>query len=434
MTLVQIWLIVSVVGLALVFSGSRRNAPPPSLQGADWLIFAAPFAAIAIPSIGTFFSVNTSLIPLSGDGLVVALAVPIILTAFGGLLLAAGRFRLTLPAASLSLLCALGAVSGASTGRGTAQPLIGIALAIGVSVFPGRPNGLQALARGARAAVISIPIALLVLIALSPSTIGICRADKCSVLTGAVLAIGDSGNIIGLFLLALVPLAAWGLSPIRLVFFAAFLMVQFDLAAARSAMIGLALCLATLLIAATSRPLRPRGARLAWLPTLIALALSLIPVFGDFDPSAYTTRGALWNRAHELIADSPIVGHGPSYWSAQTSTSELIPNYSPHNIWLEIAVSLGILGVIAVVLALVATLFSFPPESRAIAWSYIAAILGAGMLEATFTPYRLTVLMSSLPVFLVLLASTQLRARDADLFSNTATLVRAQASRRGGTA
>jgi O-antigen ligase len=125
-----------------------------------------------------------------------------------------------------------------------------------------------------------------------------------------------------------------------------------------------------------------KRAWLAWLAFVAALTASVVTAVGDFPADFATWRGSLWARAHELFAESPIIGSGPGYWVKQPSENGFIANYSPHNQWLEIAISGGVLALLGALIAGVTLLRGVPKQERYALVLALTALLALGILEA----------------------------------------------------
>lgn len=403
------WLVIAIV---VIWFSTRDSGPNRFRFGAatGWsrLIATLPLATTTIPAVGTFFAANSATFPLSGEQLLVVLLAPLFLIAGIGALGLRSYQRLRFASILLASLALWATVSALFRGQGVLQAGMAIALVLGLSFIPPQRDGLAALRAGARTALLLLLVSLAFLVAVLPDvSVADCRDDKCSYLSGEFLAIGASGNVVGLFMLGLFPFALWGLSPGRILLAGAAIAIPLDLAAGRSAMVGAGLCLLALLIDAYRRKGSRMAARLIALPALVGLIASLYPLVGTFNPQDFTFRGQLWMHARSLVAASPLDGYGASYWSNRAPQSTIVYNYSPHNVWLELLVSLGIIGCVLAAASLLFLVFDTKRSARGLLWAYVAGVLGAGVFEATFTPYRPIILMAALPVLLALVASIQ---------------------------
>lgn len=125
-----------------------------------------------------------------------------------------------------------------------------------------------------------------------------------------------------------------------------------------------------------------KRAWIAWLAFLGSLTASVVTAVGDFPADFATWRGGLWARAHELFAESPFIGSGPGFWVKQPQEVGFIANYSPHNIWLEIAISGGAFALVGAFVAGVALLRGVPKQERYALVLALTGLLALGILEA----------------------------------------------------
>ncbi|QOD42554.1 O-antigen ligase family protein [Clavibacter zhangzhiyongii] len=235
------------------------------------------------------------------------------------------------------------------------------------------------------------------------SIVGACRLDKCS-LWGQQLGELGSGNALGVAIAILsFPIiltarkTAWALIAVV----ASGLLV--DLCSSRSALIMWSLALvAALLIRTTTRMrIQVRTRLMAALTITTALLVGAVAVT-TWQPDAFTYRGVLWLKAQELIQQNPLLGVGSTYWVRQPITTALTANYSAHNLALEVLVSTGLLGALALVGAIILCARRTDPEARIIALGMAVVWLAAGMTEVTSAPGRLYLVPALLPLVFVL--------------------------------
>jgi hypothetical protein len=235
------------------------------------------------------------------------------------------------------------------------------------------------------------------------SIVGACRLDKCS-LWGQQLGELGSGNALGVAIAILAFPAiltarkrGWSL----LVVVASGLLV--DLCSSRSALIMWSLAVvAALLIRMTTRMRVQVRTRLMAALTVVTAVLVGVVAFTTWQPDAFTYRGVLWLKAQELILQNPLLGVGSTYWVRQPLTTALAANYSAHNLALEVLVSTGLVGALALVGAVILCARRTAPEARIIALGMAVVWLAAGITEVTSAPGRLYLVPALLPLVFVL--------------------------------
>jgi O-antigen ligase len=102
--------------------------------------------------------------------------------------------------------------------------------------------------------------------------------------------------------------------------------------------------LATALVIGTSLAAKTRFRRSAIVS--ITVVASLVFAIFPFDSEDFTRRGELWIFAREQISSNLFFGFGASGWVRQNGSSSYFLNYSSHNIWLEAAFSIGLVGLV----------------------------------------------------------------------------------------
>lgn len=219
------------------------------------------------------------------------------------------------------------------------------------------------------------------------NVVGVCRLDKCSIF-GEVLTspITNNGNFAGVAVAILLPLALLGLGKFPMLLTAIAGLAMVELSGSRSAAIAAWIVAAVVLMASKN------WSRRSWIAgtVLIAtLAASIVTAVGDFPPDFATWRGGLWIRARELFAESPVFGFGPYFWSKQPLEASFIANYSPHNFWLDIAVSGGVIGLVCMAAAGITLLRRVDKQERYAFVLAFIALLAIGILEAPIQPGKL---------------------------------------------
>lgn len=259
-------------------------------------------------------------------------------------------------------------------------------------IFRYRSFELQQVADSARTALILTSAALALSVAFNSATVlGACRIDKCTELGAALTSpFAGNGNLAGILVTALLPFAMYRLSVVKII--AAVLGVALIgmLAGSRTAYGGIAVA-GVLGILLALAPQVPRVRNLILGSGLIAaVAYSAFPLYIGYSTSDYSLRGILWDHARLEIPDQWFFGHNAAYW-VESGTSQLFKaNYSPHNGWLEILLSVGVFGTVLIVIAAVVKVLSLPTsETRAYVLTYLITMLVLSSLEAVYVPYYL---------------------------------------------
>ncbi|YCK83497.1 O-antigen ligase family protein [Arthrobacter sp. D3-18] len=243
------------------------------------------------------------------------------------------------------------------------------------------PIPLEAWFRSARTSLLLVVMAIAGTALVAPiNIIGLCRLDKCSAF-GEVLTspITNNGNFAGVAIALLLPLALLGLRKFPMILTAAAGLIMIEASGSRSAAISAWIVSAVVLLASKNWQSR------AWIPIFAfagVLVASVVTAVGTFPREFATYRGGLWSRAQELFSQQPIIGNGPGFWSAQPPEMSFLANYSPHNFWLEFAVSGGMVAVICVFAAGVALLRRVEKQERYALLMMFIAILALGVVEA----------------------------------------------------
>ncbi|MGB6245136.1 MULTISPECIES: O-antigen ligase family protein [Gordonia] len=257
-------------------------------------------------------------------------------------------------------------------------------------VLRARSISLAAIGDAARIVLVGAVVALLAAVLVNPAEIlGDCRADKCTELGAALTSpFAGNGNLAGIMVTVLLPLAAYRAAPARVVAAVLGVAAVGLLAGSRTAFIGIGVAaVGSLLLSAAPRS-RPRAVALGGLFTGAAV-LSFLPLYVGYAETDFSLRGYLWNQARALIPDQLVFGHDPAYWVDSGRSTLFVANYSPHNGWFEIVVSTGLWGAVVVVAAAVIKSRSVGPAERPWLVAYFATILSISSLEAVFVPYFL---------------------------------------------
>lgn len=394
--------------LGSVLAGDLRHT-----RGADWFTIGWVASIAAWPLIVIYV-----LAPLlwgdpagAGPFFAVAQYLPAVGFSAASTMRAArsGNPQVHLPAALLATLFPLALVFQATGGGQLTNTVMAMAIFGGTIVRAPKAVTVETLALASRLSMVLLVGTTTVFALTQPGTIlGDCRADKCG-FAGEALnsAFAGNGNLIGLatavlvpFALHKVPLPSFGL------ILAATVLVA-EVSVSRTAYGGIAVAVAATL-AISYGPGRWFRGVIAACALTVALVLSLFPLYASYNPTDYSLRGYLWDRAKELVAESPLVGHGPNFWESLGKNALFDANYSPHNGWLDIAVALGAVGVATVVAAAVVHVRSTAPTARIVLVLYFSTILAITSFESLYIPYYLGIapFAAILPLVLYSPAST----------------------------
>ncbi|WP_448221772.1 O-antigen ligase family protein [Gordonia iterans] len=318
-----------------------------------------------------------------------------------------------LPGIGMSMLALLGALASGRVRVDLAAVIIGVLLVfvivsmllarsdrminliIAVALFAGfllrdRSVELGQIAIAARWALAATAIVLLAFVLFNADrVVGACRVDKCTELDAALTSpFAGNGNLAGILVTLLLPFACYGLSPIKVVAATAGVAGVGLLAGSRTALVAVVVAGGLGLLLAVGAPAELRRLVLG-LALVSSFVYSLLPFFFGYSVSDFSLRGYLWNHAFRVIPDQLLFGHNPSFWVDSGQSSVFTANYSPHNGWLEMLVSVGVWGVALVVVSAVVKLLSLRGAARDFALAYYAVVLCISSLEAVYLPYYL---------------------------------------------
>ena len=364
---------------------------------ADWPRFLLPITAIAFPLLTQLTFGNTRLI----QPFAMFPALPLFINLLVACVGPGMNRKLNTAAAPILMCCAFATVIGYWQGNGWVQPLIGAVLAVMVMATPSRSAGAADILKGS---LVSARLTFVILwffaTFYSTETVAACRHDKCSIL-GAALQAGNSGNVIGLIVVLLIPWCVLALGFRRGIAASLLLLVPCELSAGRTAMIaGVLASSVSLLVVVKSRP------RLASVGALgaasVAVGISVLPVLHGYRQTAYTTRGALWARAKELFPQKPLFGYGPGYWTRQEGSPEALTSYGVHNIWLQSLIGVGAVGVALLITSMVIVIIRARGH-RLVAIALLTPIVGSGFTEVSLTPYQPSIAFAALPILLTII-------------------------------
>lgn len=370
------WLAALIMGVQRPFSRTAWRR----------LEFWWSFAAVVIGGLGTLATFG--LIPANGDSVALIRVAPFMLVGFA-MVLSSLVHRPVITVAGM-LLIGLFAIYiiFALDGAPILMPLVSLLTLLPAIIVPRDGYSVEALRLGIAwgLAAFLLILALLV-VSLPDALIGTCRFDKCSMWGEALGAMG-TGNALGLYLAAAGPislLTARTFSQYAFIGVGSYLLV--DLTSSRSAQISwwVGVTVATIFLASQRWKLRWPVVASAIAVASAVIALPLI----TWSPGSFTGRVELWSRAFAVLAESPLVGRGPSYWVAQDRTVDLDANYATHNLFTELLVSGGVLGTALVVTSLIAIVAGARGRNMQLYVLSLAAIWAASSLtEVVSAPGR----------------------------------------------
>lgn len=231
------------------------------------------------------------------------------------------------------------------------------------------------------------------------NVIGPCRDDKCP-LVGEVLwsPITGNGNFLGLAVAILLP---WAIARLRLLALLPAIVggtAIVELSGSRSALVT---AVAVVLAVGVTRVIKRGRLNGAYAVLAVGLIASIITAIFPFERNFATYRGGLWDQARGLIESHPIAGAGPYMWVRLPDEARFFANYSPHNLWLDIILSGGLVAAALLVVGAAILLKGVPALERDVFILAIGGLAVAGILEAPVQPSKLGILPFAhlLPLF-----------------------------------
>jgi hypothetical protein len=184
-----------------------------------------------------------------------------------------------------------------------------------------------------------------------------CRINKCGILDFMFRGTFEHENALAMFLVLAMPFVFIGFASWEGPFLSAYLLGLVLFTGSRS---GIAAGVVTFVVLIL---VRPNIRRPTWAPirtALVYLALAVVFVVGValpfyvHDPTAYSGRGDLWMLARDALADPATLIHGTGMmdWQRTVQEAGLGNLYSPHNQWLHILYSTGLMGFLLLMAAL----------------------------------------------------------------------------------
>lgn len=250
-----------------------------------------------------------------------------------------------------------------------------------------RPSKLHvaSLGRGLHHSARILAASLLALTLFAGTTaFGPCRLDKCSHF-GVQLGAEGGANALGLAAAIICVLAATTLRTRAVILYLSAAAVIVDLAVSRSAFLPLGLGGAAIL---AQRCRAGQGRLLVRIVIAASVGSVLYVAFASWTPEAFTGRGALWLQARELIRQHPWLGYGSSFWVRQSATTDVVANYSAHNVALETLVSFGFVGGLVLVVTIIVLFRERSQESGHQLTVALVTWLGASATEVIAAPGR----------------------------------------------
>jgi exopolysaccharide production protein ExoQ len=294
--------------------------------------------------------------------------------------------------ASLLLFCAAIALLPFSDAdpRGA---LITLTLYLPTILVVPRRDPFTTLARAARLSIAAILVAMTYMVTVFPDmSLEPCREDKCGISgVGLVSTYSGNGNIYGIVLVLLLPLAIYGLRLNQTIALVISVCLVSDICLSRTADIGLAFVVIGAFVLAGGRQTRSASVIIGTL-FLGSIVMSGLPFWSTYDGYAYSFRGMLWEKAINMLLSSPLLGSGPSAWTGLPTSGYFNPNYSPHNIWLGLLTWGGLFLVSAVISAFALVVFALGGLQRLCVLLYLTAVLVIGTFEAPILPLSLGIL------------------------------------------
>jgi hypothetical protein len=288
------------------------------------------------------------------------------------------------------------------------MPLMSLALLLPAILVPRSGYALDTLYTGLRDAVRLMLLILLGFIAIFPNVIiGPCRSDKCSVWGQALGPLG-AGNAFGVyvaFICGISVLLAKNAQSTVLVVLASGVLV--DATSSRSALLSWGLTVTAALVWRLVRSQKQ-------IPLLTGLSISTLALIAFFAlyswrPQDFTGRANLWIVAKESFLGQPLFGLGPSFWVRQDRTSYVDSNYATHNLLLEVLVSVGLFGAIAMFASVVCLIGGSDKSLRGVTLVLTTAWLAGSVLEVSAAPGRMYLLPGVLVLLYVLGQSNGVR-------------------------
>jgi O-Antigen ligase len=288
----------------------------------------------------------------------------------------------------------------------TNEILILLALLAAAVFSPkGRPVALGFALFGLSAGLISA-----VVTAVSYATTVAPCERKCGVLGTLYFGVFNNENQLGVVLLCTLPFVWLAFEGRRRLILTLYLIALVASTGSRtSTAVAVALLLAFAVIQPRYEEDGASGKRgpLLGAAVLCAAAASLATPLLNDENHSFTGRGALWHRARDIWSEHRWFGGGYGAWirARQGTSLDFVGDYSPHNLWLDIAVATGLIGILLFVGALVAIWRLRASGGGYILGTVLLTIFSLGTLEQPLTLLRIN--SFTFAVFGLLLAVPQ---------------------------
>jgi exopolysaccharide production protein ExoQ len=224
----------------------------------------------------------------------------------------------------------------------------------------------------------------------SNQVVDICRMDKCGFSDYALTSpFAGNGNVLGLALGLLLAIALSGRGVVQTAALIMSVLALSEAAGSRTAEVGI---LVTIVLVIGVRLAPNRRSPTLMMGLIVSLVVSLIPAALSFRNEQFTFRGYLWNQAREMIGNAAIFGNGPTAWAVFAKSAIHEANYSPHSAWLDISLSLGVVGVVIIVCSAGLKIYTASPAAREALILYYSGLLAMSTFESVYVPYYLGIL------------------------------------------
>jgi hypothetical protein len=368
--------------------------PLTQLTGVDRLVVIWVFSIAGWPLVATFLVAPLLWGSIEEAGSLIAVLVYTPGMACSGWAfiscLRSRQVEVNLPAALIATLFVFGGIGVWSNDpQQMANFLVATAMFGGVLLKRGTIT-LKSVSTGAVVAlgVTSLAVTVAVIVN-APAVLESCREDKCGASAQVLTSpFAGNGNILGLATAVLVTMACASAGLWRSVAVLGGVGVLQILAGSRTAMFGVALV--GLAIVVMKVVASHRAKVIVGSAALVAgAAASLYPLTLNFSGSSFAYRGYIWKAGRDAIAQAPVFGRGPGYWHVLQENALFDTNYSPHNGWYDLMVSVGGWGVLLILAAVILQLATTSSRSLPYLLVYYGGVLAINTFESVFVPFWL---------------------------------------------
>ncbi|BBZ22090.1 O-antigen ligase family protein [Mycolicibacter hiberniae] len=327
------------------------------------------------------------------------------------------RTQVSLPAALIGTSLLFAAVSVWFSGRVQVLNFIMAgALFMGVVLKQG-VTPVRTLSVAAQVSLLAMSAAVTLAVIVNPGRVLThCRLDKCGAVTQVLTSpLSANGNVLGIATVLLIPFACATLTLRRCMVLLAGVGAFQLLAMSRTAIFALVTVSVALLLIKARTSLRWQ-LRVASTALAVGFCASFFPLFVKFSGSSYAERGYVWQAGRDAIGQAPVFGHGPSYWWLVAQNALFDVNYSPHNGWYDILISVGAWGALVVVGGVILQLTTTASAALPYLFTYYACVLSINVFESVYVPYFLGIM--PIAALLPLMLYEPKSAADPELESN----------------